>query len=198
MVMVLQFLLGCMTLSTTHGAKTLEPNTWQFGVATSVQQNNPISASVGFPAPQMEISARYGLRQDVDIGTRIYLGGIFTDVRYQFWQNEEWTFAIAPGIGGVGLPVGGIVDFRLPIRAQRSLGPNVDFVTGVVPVSQNTFVLVPDARENYMNNYFGSFVRFQFLLGSLQLGTTLDILDHSSRGIQPSWNVGMDVSFIRK
>ena len=70
------------------------------------------------------------------------MGGVFTDVRYQFWQNEEWTFAIAPGIGGVGLPVGGIVDFRIPLRAQRSLSPNVDFVTGIVPVSQNTFVLV--------------------------------------------------------
>ena len=187
-----------MTLSTVDGAKTIEPQTWQMGVATSLQQNNPFSATLGIPVPQAEFQLRYGLREHVDIGTRIYLGGILTDVRYQFWQQGEWTFAIAPGVGGLASPIGGIMDLRMPIRAQRSLSPKVDFITGIVPVSQNTFVLLPGSRENYMNNYIGSFARLQFDVGSVRLGTTFDVLDHSSRGLIPSWNLGFDISFQRQ
>ena len=196
--MLLLSMLACTTLSTMQGAKTIEPKTWQVGVGTSLQQNNPFSATLGIPVPQAELSVRYGLRDNVDIGTRMYLGGILSDVRYQFWEQGEWVFAIAPGVGGLAAPIGGILDLRMPIRAQRSLGPRVEFSTGLVPISQNTFVFVPEYRENYMNNYIGSFARFQFDVGGVQLGTTFDLLDHSSRGLSPSWNLGFDISFMRK
>jgi hypothetical protein len=195
---VLLSLFGCTTLSTMHGAKTIEPKTWEIGIGSSVQQNNAFSAALGIPVPQLDLSIRYGLRDHVDIGTRIYTGGLLTDVRYQFWEQGEWTFAISPGVGGLAIPVGGVLDLRIPIKAQRSLGPKADFITGVVPIAQNTFVFVSKYKENYMNNYIGSFVRFQYNTGGVVLGTTFDLLDHSSRGINPSWNWGFDISFIRK
>ena len=197
MVTILSFLLGCTTLSTMHGAKTIEPETWEIGFGSSLQQNNPLSVSLGIPVPQVALSVRYGLQEDVDIGTMVYVGGFLTDVRYQFWEQGDWTVAIAPGIGGLASPVGGILDLRLPIRVQRSVGDRFDVVTGIVPVSQNTFVLLPSSRENYMNNYIGSFLRFQYSPGPVTLGLTLDVLDRSSRGGLPVWNVGADVSFSR-
>ena len=196
MVTVLAGFLACTTLSTIHGAKTIEPKTWEVGVGSSVQQNNAFSAALGIPVPQLELSLRYGLKEHVDIGTRIYAGGVLTDIRYQFWQQGEWVFAIAPGIGGLAVPIGGILDLRIPVRAQRALSPKLDFVTGIVPISQNTFTFVPNYKENYMNNYIGSFVRIQYNTGFVVLGTTFDLLDHSSRGLSPSWNFGIDVSFV--
>ena len=181
-----------------HGAKTIEPETWEVGFGTSLQQNNPLSVSLGVPVPQVALSVRYGLQEDVDIGTVIYAGGLLTDVRYQFWEQGDWTFAIAPGVGGLASPIGGILDLRFPIRAQRSMGERFDIVTGIVPVSQNTFVFVPSSQENYMNNYIGSFLRFQCRPGPLTLGVTLDVLDRSSRGGLPVWNLGADVSFSRQ
>ena len=158
MVVSLLSLLGCTTLSTVNGAKIIEPDTWTSGLATSVQYNNPISTAIGIPVPQTEILIRHGINTSMDIGSRIYVGGALVDLRYQFWQKDGWYFAVDPSIGGLYSPIGGIVDLRMPLIAQKDINEKWSFATGLTPISQNTFAFLPNSRENMKKLGVFSFV----------------------------------------
>jgi hypothetical protein len=194
MVVFLLSLFACTTLSTVNGAKTIEPKTWKTGLGASLQNNNPLSTAIGIPVPQIEILVRYGLRENLDMGTRIYIGGLLFDLRYQFWQQGDWIFAIDPSIGGLYSPIGGVADIRMPIIAQKDLNEKWSFATGLTPISQNTYVFFPGMRENMKHNSMGTFVRMEKTGRTFTWGFSTDIYERTDLGIMPSINFGIDLS----
>ena len=194
MVVFLLSLFGCTTLSTVNGAKTIEPQTWKVGIGASLQNNNPLSTSLGIPVPQTEILVRYGLRENLDMGGRIYLGGLLFDLRYQFWQQGDWIFAVDPSIGGLYSPIGGVADIRMPIIAQKDLNEKWSIATGLTPISQNTFAFLPGMRENMKHNSLGTFVRMEKTGRTFTWGISTDIYERTDLGIMPSVNFGIDLS----
>ena len=193
MILFLSF-FGCTTLSTVNGAKVIAPKTWKMGLASSVQNNNPISTALGLPVPQTEVLIRYGLNEHMDMGSRMYLGGMLFDFRYQFLQKGDWYFAVDPSIGGLYSPIGGVVDLRIPLIAQKDLNEKWSFATGMTPISQNTFAFLPNIRENMKHNSMGVFIRMEKTGKRLKWGFSSDIYERTSQGLLPSVNFGIDVS----
>lgn len=187
---MIALLAACTTLHTVEGAKTLEPGQWQFATAGSVQgRQNGISTALGVPIGQGEVGFRYGLVPDVDIGTRVYIGGLYTDVRYRFLERGEWDLAVAPGIGGFVIPdptrPTGTLDLRTPVRAQRPLGPRWDASMGVTPMARNglgTFDLL-----------LGANARLEFHTPRFFLGLGGDVYAQPTYGFQPAWVAGLDM-----
>ena len=195
-------LLGCSSLATIDGARTLDKGQWQVAMAGSVQgRQNPVSIATGIPVPQGEVAVRYGLKKHVDIGTRFYLGGLATDVRYQFHAGDTWDLAIAPGIGGLAVPLPqyqtGVIDFRIPIRAQRDLGEQWSWTGGVSPIARNTFTLIQgealgSGSTGKLDLYMGLSSRLEFKTGIFYLGLSTDYLPQPAYGARPAWSAGVD------
>lgn len=194
MVIFLLSLFGCTTLSTVNGAKIIEPQSWKSGLATSIQYNNPMSTAIGVPVPQTEVLLRYGLNKHMDVGSRIYLGGVLVDLRYQFWQQGDWYFAVDPSVGGLYSPIGGIVDIRMPIIAQKDLNEKWSFAAGLTPLSQNTFAFLPNTRENMKHNSMGTFIRMEKTGKKFIWGISTDVYERTSQGVLPALNFGIDIS----
>lgn len=196
-------LFACTSLSTIDGARTLDKGDWQVAMAGSVQgRQNPVSTATGIPVPQGEVAVRYGLKRYVDIGTRVYLGGLATDVRYQFHDGERWDLAIAPGIGGLAVPLPqyqtGVIDFRVPVRAQTDLGDRWSWTGGVSPIARNTFTLVQgellgSGSTGKLDLYMGLSSRLEFHTGVFYLGLSTDYLPQPAYGARPAWSLGVDM-----
>lgn len=195
-------LMGCTTLATLDGARTLDEGEWQVAMAGSIQaRQNPVSTATHIPVPQAEVALRYGLRPYMDIGTRIYLGGLATDFRYQFHDGDTWDLAVAPGIGGIALPLpgfqSGVVDVRVPVRAQRDLGSKFSWSGGVTPMARNTFTFVQGelgtGNTGKMDLYLGLSSRLEFHKSIVYVGWSVDWLPQPAYGSPPAFSTGFDV-----
>ena len=198
MVILLTLLLiGCTSLHSMQGAKTLEPNTWEYALGTSLQNNNALSSGLGVPVPQMTVAIRYGWKPKLDVGLQAYLGGGLIDMRYEFLTVNDWTLAVAPGIGGLYGGVLGNVDLRIPIRAEKSLSDQWSMTFGVTPMSQHTFIWLPSANETLMIPNIGVSTRMVRHRNRVSVGYTIDVNQTVGRGLPPSWSAGLDWSIQR-
>jgi hypothetical protein len=192
---ILTLLFGCSTLSTLDGATTLDPGEIQVAAAASVQAGtNSISSATLIPVPQGDLSFRVGLRPNTDLGVRLYVGGVQSDLRYRFLQTDAWDFAVAPGIGGLALPIGGVVDVRAPLRAERGFGEAHRFSTGITPMGRTTFAALGNGSTGHTELYLGGFARAQWAVGPVFLGTAFDLMWQPSRGLPPAMSLGVDVA----
>ncbi|HJN75196.1 MAG TPA: hypothetical protein QGF58_14810 [Myxococcota bacterium] len=185
-------LLACTTLHTVDGARTLEPGQVQVGAVGSVQgRQNAASVATGIPIAQGELAFRVGLVEDVDIGTRVYIGGLYADLRYRFAQRGRWHFAVAPGMGGMMLPIpalpAGVLDFRVPVRATRELGDIWDLSAGVTPMGRR--------QLGAFDTYLGTNGRIELRLPHFYLGAGFDWYMQPAYGYKPAWVIGMDLGF---
>ena len=192
---MVMLLLACTTLHTVDGAKTLEPGQWQVGAAGSLQgKQNPTSTALGVPVGQGEVNLRVGLVEDVDIGTRLYIGGVYGDVRYRFAQPGQWDLAVAPGIGGLMLPVpsfpAGTLDLRTPVRAQRPLSNRWDLSLGVTPMARNSL--------GAFDVLLGTNARLEFHTPRFYLGFGGDVYSQPTYGFGTAWVAGMDMGIRTK
>ncbi len=190
--MVILLALGCTTLHTVDGARTLEPGQVQLSAAGSIQGNqNGFSVATGIPVGQGEAAVRVGLVEDVDVGTRVYIGGVYADVRYRFAEAGRWDLAVAPGMGGLFLPIPsysvGTLDFRAPLRAQRSLGPRWDLSLGVTPMARRYL--------GGMDLFMGANARVEMHLDIYYLGMGADLLAQPAHGYPPAWVAGLDMGW---
>ena len=188
--MSLLLALSCTTLHTVDGARTLEPKEVQVSVAGSVQGNqNGFSVATGIPVGQGEAAVRVGLVEDLDIGTRVYIGGVYTDLRYRFARAGAWDLAVAPGMGGLFLPVPnysvGTLDFRAPLRAERDLGKRWNLSVGTTPMARRYL--------GGMDLYLGANARFELELPVYYLGLGADVLAQPAHGYPPAWVAGIDM-----
>lgn len=182
--------VGCTTLSTLDGARTLDPGQVQVAGAVSVQGGtNAISRATGIPVGQVELGARYGVVEHVDVGARVYVGGALVDVRYRFAERGPWDFAVAPGIGGLPAKRLGRVDVRGPIRAQRPLGDHWDVTLGLTPAARFT----PGLGD--VELLLGGAARVEYHRKRLVLGASLDVVGQPSLGVRPAYSAGIDVGW---
>lgn len=193
--MILSLLFACTTLSTLDGATTLDPGQIQVAVAGSVQSgSNSLSSATLVPVPQGDLAFRVGLRPNTDLGVRLYVGGVQTDLRYRFLQTQDWDVAVAPGVGGLALPFGGVLDVRAPLRAERGFGQANRLSFGVTPMGRTTFASLGTGSTGHTELYLGGFVRAQWAVGPLYFGTSLDLMGQPSRGLPPAASLGVDLA----
>ena len=185
---------ACTNFATIHGARPIQPHTTEFGVAGSVQGGTAFSDSTGLLLPQLELSVRRGLSESSDVGTRLYLGGAQADFRHRFWRNDKWHLAIAPGIGGLFLPVGGILSLQIPLRAELELSPSWSLMAGVQSTAQHNFVALPPYTQDSITYYTTATLRIERQWKRLRLGSSLEVLDHSTQGVPATVSLGWDVS----
>jgi hypothetical protein len=188
-------LFGCTTLSTLDGATTLDPGEVQLAAAGSLQVgSNSVSSATWIPVPQADLAFRVGLRPNTDLGVRLYLGGVQGDLRYRFLQTRDWDFAVAPGVGGLALPIGGVLDVRAPLRAERGFGRDHRLSAGITPMGRTTFAALGTGSTGHTELYLGGFVRAQWTVGPVFLGTSLDLMGQPSRGLPPAVSLGVDLA----
>ncbi len=193
--MIVGLFFACTTLSTLDGATTLDPGVVQVAAAGSLQVgSNSVSSATWIPVPQADLAMRVGLRPNTDLGVRLYLGGVQADLRYRFLQTQGWDLAVAPGVGGLALPIGGVLDVRAPLRAERGIGQGHRLSLGLTPMGRTTFVALGTGSTGHLELYLGGFVRAQWALGPVFLGTSLDLMGQSSRGLPPAMSLGVDLA----
>lgn len=199
---------GCTSIATLEGARTIPKGAVRMGTGTSLQSGtNAVSSGLGIPVPQQDLYFRYGKSDRMDVGVRFYLLGAYTDFRYQFGRLGEWDVAVAPGIGGLVLPLpgyqGGVVDLVSPIRFQRDLSSpwNVT-LSGSVRIRE-TFTRI-SAGEDFsgssglMQILVGGGVRMERPMQRLRLSFCLDVLAQPARAVPPAVSGGVGWSWMRR
>lgn len=195
-------LAGCTTLSTLDGARTLPPGATQLGLALSAQQGgNPLSATL-VPLPQVEVAARHGVAEDVDLGFRFYLLGAGTDVRYRFLELHPLHVAVQPGVFAFGLPLGGFqgtLEMRAPVTGEVELSDRWSIAAGTrvfLRQQWNTVRLEDEvATASRLDSFVGGAARLEYHVPKFSLGTSFDAYAQPVRAAGLAWSGGLDVQF---
>ncbi len=53
-----------------------------------------------FPTGELELSARRGVRQDLDVGAKLYVAGVEANATWRV-AHGTWSWALAPSLGGI-------------------------------------------------------------------------------------------------
>lgn len=194
---------ACSTLSTLHGARTLEPGQVQAGVGLTLQRGaNPLS-NAGLPLPQAEVAVRVGVSPDVDVGARLYLLGTGFDVRYRFFQQDRLHLAVAPGLSGFWLPISdlarqGSVEVVAPLVAEYALKPWLAVSAGPRVVLRDQFNGIKDetlgkGRTSRLDAFTGGGARLEVHTGRLVLGLAGAALAQPARRGGLAWSAGLDI-----
>jgi hypothetical protein len=203
LALLLALQTACSTLATLHGARTLEPGTVQVGVAASLQHgNNPLATTLAF-FPQLELAARYGVREDLDVGMRAFLFGVGGDMRYRFFRSERLDFATAPGVTLFYIPtVGGSAELRSPVLGELQLGEYFSVAGGPALVLRdqwNTLKLADErGLQSRVDVYAGGGGRLEFHGWPIVLGFTLDLYAQPARSAGLAWSAGVDLALRNK
>jgi len=197
--------MGCTSVATIEGARPVPAGVVEMTTFSSFQSGtNPLSAGLGFPVPQQDISIRYGMAPDVDLGLRLYLFGLRADVRYRFATWGPWDVAIAPGVGGLVMPLpgyqSGVVDLLSPLRIQRDLGEYWNVTLTAEARVRETFAAIQGAElgegaSGLLQTLAGGGVRLERPLGRVTLGLGWDVLTQPGRGLPPAASGGVGFSW---
>lgn len=195
--------VGCSTLSSLSGARTLEPGQAQVGLALSAQRGGSPLSYAGFPLPQAELVGRIGVSEDFDVGFRSYLIGAGFDARYRFYRGERVHLAVAPGLAGAWLPpfagVGvGSVDLRAPVVGEVEISRLLSVSGGpqLILRDQWNSISTPELGRGTsarLDVFAGGGARIQMHPGRLVLGIAGDVYAQPVRFGGTSWSVGIDV-----
>ena len=195
---------ACSTLSTLHGARTLDPHESQVGFALSVQHGASPLGNV-LALPQVEVAARYGVKPDVDVGFRVYLLGVGADVRYRFFSSEKLDLATAPGIdtfwipGAGGAAGQGSAELRAPVLAEVQLGRAFSIGGGPALLLRDQWnsVTAGDVHglQSRVDVYAGGGARVELHGKRVALGVSSDVYGQPSRSSGAAWSIGLDLSF---
>jgi hypothetical protein len=142
------FLLSaCPSTSTLKSARTLDEGRMRFTIAPEFQ-----SFSLGakpLRKPQLEVAARYGLTDTIEVGAKLWVPGVEVDVKYALSRSKDgnsgWDFSIDPGLGYVGGLDGtgtgegselSVWTFYLPLLIGYNLGGGNQIVLGPKLIEQ--------------------------------------------------------------
>ena len=160
------FLYGCPSTSTLKSARTLDKGKLRFAVAPEYS----VFSLGGEPLqnPQIELAARYGLTDNIEIGAKLWLPGLQADVKYALLRSEDmnsgWDLSINPGfgyIGGISGTATGegsdlhVLTFYLPFLAGYNIGGGNQIVLGPKLINQ-TWLTSDDSSETINLLYAGS------------------------------------------
>jgi len=163
-------LYACPSTSTLKSARTLDEGKLRFAVAPEFS----VFSLGGEPLkkPQIEMAARYGLTDDIEIGAKLWLPGLQADVKYALMRSEDgnsgWDLSLNPGIGYVGGISGTatgsgselhVLTFYMPFLAGYNIGDGHQVVLG--PKLINQIWMTADESGEVINLlYAGSSIGF--------------------------------------
>ena len=201
---------ACSTLSTIHGARTLEPGQVEVGFATSLQRGgNPITIGT-IPLPQPELALRFGLRDNMDLGWRLYPVGAQVDLRYRFYHQDNLHVAFDPALGALWVPLyggtlggQGSVTVRAPVIAEYEIGPYSSIMGGPTLIlrRQRNAIEAPGiegARLTRLDAFAGGGVRYEVHPKQIVLGASFDLYAQPARHAGPAFSVGLDFGIVPK
>lgn len=155
LVIMTLLLSNCASISGFQTARTTPEETvvvspainlakaYDLDVDSETTNNDPL-------IPIVDVTARYGVTENIDIGIKINTTMQFTaDMKYQFYGDQESKLALATG-PGVGFFVVQIednfnVNFHFPLYASYHPKENIHLYLSPRYILQ----LVPDGRLNY-------------------------------------------------
>lgn len=197
-VVPLLALAGCMTFSRINGAKTLEPQQVEAGIALGVRTSD--DPAFKYPSPSGPLVMRVGVVPNLDLGFRLYLLGLGTDVRWRFAQRGPWHFAVNPGIGAVLQPnllngsELGSVEAALPLLAEVELNDWFSVSGGAQIVYRNRLNFALEGPVWRFDLYGGGGLRLEAHPGVFVFGLYGDILAAPTRFTgTPTFAAGLDV-----
>ncbi len=138
LLLVIVPMLGCTSYSTMQTARTLKPGQVRGYFAPSLysQQPPPSVPLVDwqrYGTSVMEFGARFGIKEDLDIGAKLWTFGVAMDAKFQLVrsvnENRGVDLAIAPGLGAQ-IPGTGAPDWYLPLLIGLNFGQGHSFVFG--------------------------------------------------------------------
>ena len=194
-------LLGCMTFSRVHGAKTLEPGQMEGGLAMAVRTSDDPSFPI--PIPQGPVMIRAGIVDDLDMGVRMYLLGAGVDLRYRFLQTGRWHFAVNPGAGAILQPsilnptdLGGI-EVQAPLLAEYEIKDWFSVSGGIGLVYRDRLNVGFDGRPIWRHDvYGGGGLRLEARRRIFVIGLFGDVLGAPTRHTNaPVLAGGLDLKF---
>lgn len=193
-------LLGCSTLSTIDGARTLEPGQHQWKLAIADQYGSNGLSSAG-ALPQLELAYRRGFAEDFDAGIRFYLLGTMVDARYRVIHDGNWHVAVDPAFSVFFIPtVGGSVDVRAPLIAEYELTRWLSVAGGpkVIVRSPWNRVDLGDGKhtvQGRFDSYLGGALRVEAHSRRFAFGLTGDLYGQPARASGVAWSIGIDLGF---
>lgn len=190
---------ACTTLATTHGARTLEPGQVQIQRALGVQTGGSFAGNAGIVIPQSQWILRVGLKPDLDLGARIYVAGIGTDLRYRFHHQGRWHFAIDPGFAILPIPASGAFEARAPLLAEVELHERFSLTFAAQTILRDSWTRI-DSPElgkgsvGRLDTFAGGGIRAEYHSKRLMLGVSLDVAGQPARHAGLAWSGGFDAS----
>lgn len=201
---------ACSTLSTINGARTLEPGAVMVGAGASLQRGgNPITIGT-IPLPQPELAIRFGLRENIDMGWRIYPVGAQVDARYRFYQQDRLHVAVNPALGVLWVPLfggalggQGSLTVRAPVIAEYEIGPYSSIMGGptlILRRQRNAFEApgLEGARLTRLDAFVGGGLRYEVHPKRVVLGVAVDLYAQPARHAGPAWSAGVDFGVVSK
>jgi hypothetical protein len=201
--MIVMVLVGCSTLSTIDGARTLDRGQSQWKVAISDQYgSNGLSSASALP--EVEVAYRRGFAEDFDAGVRFYLLGTMLDARYRVFHEGRWHLAVDPGVGLFFLPtIGGSVDVRAPLIAEYEVNRWFSLAGGPKAILRTPWNRVDlgdgkHAVQGRFDVYAGGALRLDVQSRRVSFGLTTDVYGQPARASGFAWSIGLDVGFLRR
>lgn len=161
--LLLMVWLGGLVLSgcaSTGMARILDPGHSQFSVSPSAQVSLGGGSGLGsnVPAPQLELGARYGITERLDVGARVYFPGAEADVRIGLLRAPSLQsgvdLTLAPSVNYVFLDADTPWLVSLPLLIglnsngrQLTFGPRVSYVP---PAGESAFPGSEDSGNRFM------------------------------------------------
>ena len=97
------FLSGCASMSSLQTARTTDKGKLGYGFGAGVVKSElPLEGvdTIDIGAPFLELSARYGIKDNLDVGAKITLiGTSVIDAKYQFLGDKESKITGSAGLG---------------------------------------------------------------------------------------------------
>ena len=90
-------LLGCPSPSLYRTADPVPVGRWQAAAALGAGAMRDQDQTSPFPTAHLELGARYGLAENLDVGAKIFTPGLQLDATWRVLQGT-WSWAIAPSV----------------------------------------------------------------------------------------------------
>jgi len=164
---------GCATYTTLGSARTIDEGTSQLYVAPELSRTKRFGKPLF--SPQLELGARYGLTEDVELGLRLWLPNASLGAKVQLHrspsEHEGFDLALEPSVGYLGGFSGTatgegdtlhVLTFGLPVLAGWNVGGGHQLV-GSLRVIDQVWTGTDDSTMTANLVFLGGSVGFVFL-----------------------------------
>jgi hypothetical protein len=88
---------ACAAMSTRQSADPVPAGSWQVSAGVDGVLYRDTEQQLTTPALQVEVGARRGVSENVDVGARVYIQGVEAGVKWRFYKRD-WSIAVAPSL----------------------------------------------------------------------------------------------------